>query len=162
MYPCNFWFSVFSTSLGKLIFASTAALPRLFYWCFFYIWFSKYQVHTGLWPNVGLMLGQRRIRWTNINPTLGQSLLFAGHLIKGICWQFEYRYQNMQDSELGPNIIFIEEVISCTESFYIHAQSELNQKITSFSNLVIVTIYTDLIWIHFKNCSPHFAIAHFH
>ena len=27
---------------------------------------------------VGLMLGHRRRRWANINPTLGQSLVFAG------------------------------------------------------------------------------------
>ena len=29
-------------------------------------------------PNVGLMLGQRRRRWTNIEPTLGESHVFAG------------------------------------------------------------------------------------
>ena len=30
------------------------------------------------WPNVGLLLGQRRRRWANSNPTLGQRLMFAG------------------------------------------------------------------------------------
>ena len=29
-------------------------------------------------PNAGVMLDQRRRRWANINPTLGQRLLFAG------------------------------------------------------------------------------------
>ena len=29
-------------------------------------------------PKVGLMLGQRRRRWTNIEPTLGERLVFAG------------------------------------------------------------------------------------
>ena len=36
------------------------------------------QANTSHWPNVGLMLVQRRRRWTNINPTLGQYLVFAG------------------------------------------------------------------------------------
>ena len=30
-------------------------------------------------PNVGPMLGQRRRRWTNIGPTLGRCIVFAGH-----------------------------------------------------------------------------------
>ena len=34
--------------------------------------------NTRRWPNVDLMLGQRRRRWANINPTLGQRLVFAG------------------------------------------------------------------------------------
>ena len=29
-------------------------------------------------PNVGLMLDQRPRRWSNINPTLGERLVFAG------------------------------------------------------------------------------------
>ena len=30
------------------------------------------------WPNVGLLLGQRRRRWANSKPTLGQRLMFPG------------------------------------------------------------------------------------
>ena len=30
------------------------------------------------WPNAGLLLGQRRRRWVNSKPTLGQRLMFAG------------------------------------------------------------------------------------
>ena len=30
------------------------------------------------WPNVGLLFGQRRRRWVNYKPTLGQRLMFAG------------------------------------------------------------------------------------
>ena len=30
------------------------------------------------WPNAGLMLHQRRRRWANINPALGQHLAIAG------------------------------------------------------------------------------------
>ena len=32
-------------------------------------------------PNAELMLGQSRRRWANINPTLGQGLVFAGIFI---------------------------------------------------------------------------------
>ena len=31
------------------------------------------------WPNVGSKLGRRRRRWANIEPTLGQRIVFAGH-----------------------------------------------------------------------------------
>ena len=31
------------------------------------------------WPNVGLLLAQRRRRWTNSKPALDQRLLFAGY-----------------------------------------------------------------------------------
>ena len=34
------------------------------------------QANTTRWPNVGLMLGQRRRRWANISPTVGQR----------VCW----------------------------------------------------------------------------
>ena len=34
--------------------------------------------NTRRWPNVCWMLGHRRRRWTNIKPTLGQHLVFAG------------------------------------------------------------------------------------
>ena len=34
--------------------------------------------NTRRWPNDGLMLDQRRRRWANIHPTLGQRLVFAG------------------------------------------------------------------------------------
>ena len=30
------------------------------------------------WPDVGLLLGQRRTRWTNVKPTLVRRLMFAG------------------------------------------------------------------------------------
>ena len=30
------------------------------------------------WTNAGLMFGQRRRRWTNIKPTLGQFIMFSG------------------------------------------------------------------------------------
>ena len=33
------------------------------------------------WPNVGLLLGQRRRRWANSKSTLGQRLMFAGKFI---------------------------------------------------------------------------------
>ena len=36
------------------------------------------------WPNVGLLLGQRRRRWTSIKPTLGQCILFAGYRHRGL------------------------------------------------------------------------------
>ena len=32
----------------------------------------------GRWPNVGLLLGQRRRRRANSKPKLGQRLMFAG------------------------------------------------------------------------------------
>ena len=31
-----------------------------------------------LWPNVGIMLAHRLRRWSNIMPTVGQRLVFAG------------------------------------------------------------------------------------
>ena len=34
--------------------------------------------NTRRWPNVGLMLGQRRRRWASISPTVGQRIVFAG------------------------------------------------------------------------------------
>ena len=37
-----------------------------------------YPTNTRRWPNGGLMLGQRRRRWANISPTLGQRFVFAG------------------------------------------------------------------------------------
>ena len=37
--------------------------------------------NTRRWPKVGLLLGQRRRRWANIPPTLGQRLMFAGSYI---------------------------------------------------------------------------------
>ena len=30
------------------------------------------------WSNVGLVFGQRRRRWANVSPTLGQRIVFAG------------------------------------------------------------------------------------
>ena len=37
--------------------------------------------NTRRWPSVGLMLDQRRRRWANINPALGQRPVFAGILL---------------------------------------------------------------------------------
>ena len=37
-------------------------------------------VPTSSWPDVGLMLGQRRRRWPNIKPTSGQRLVIAGEI----------------------------------------------------------------------------------
>ena len=37
-----------------------------------------FPVNTRHWSNVGWMLGQRRRRWSNINPTLVQCLVFTG------------------------------------------------------------------------------------
>ena len=31
------------------------------------------------WPNVGSILGQRRRRWTDIDPTLAQFIMLTGH-----------------------------------------------------------------------------------
>ena len=36
--------------------------------------------------NVGLMLAQRRRRWPNIEPILGECLVLAG-LVAGLYWQ---------------------------------------------------------------------------
>ena len=37
-----------------------------------------YLADTLRWPNVGLMLGQRRRRWAHINPALGQRNVYVG------------------------------------------------------------------------------------
>ena len=37
---------------------------------------STHPANTRGWPNVGLMLGQRRRRWANVSPTLGQRLVY--------------------------------------------------------------------------------------
>ena len=37
-----------------------------------------YPANTRRSPNVGLMLGHRLRRWSNITPTLGERLVFAG------------------------------------------------------------------------------------
>ena len=41
-------------------------------------YYSEPTANTRRPPNVGSMLGQRRRRWTNIEPTLGERLVFAG------------------------------------------------------------------------------------
>ena len=46
-------------------------------------------------PNVGLLLVQRRRRWANSNPTLGQRLIFAGWLAD---WLTGLRLFPLQDS----------------------------------------------------------------
>ena len=38
-----------------------------------------YPAYTTRWPNAGLMLVQRRRRWANIRPALGQRVVFAGY-----------------------------------------------------------------------------------
>ena len=48
------------------------------------------------WANVGLMLGQRHRRWTNINPTLFHRLVFAGYkgpsLVRFCCPIYTYMF----------------------------------------------------------------------
>ena len=39
--------------------------------------FIIYPANMSRWPNVGLLLGQRRRRWAGSKPTLGQRLMFA-------------------------------------------------------------------------------------
>ena len=39
---------------------------------------------TTRWPNAGLMLAQRSRRWANINPALGQRLMFAADPATGL------------------------------------------------------------------------------
>ena len=39
---------------------------------------ADFPANTRYSPNAAPMLGQRRRRWTNIGPALGQSLVFAG------------------------------------------------------------------------------------
>ena len=42
-------------------------------------WLSLHiPANTTRWPNAGLMLAQRRRRWANISPALGQRVVFAG------------------------------------------------------------------------------------
>ena len=41
-------------------------------------WDKRVPANTRDGTNVGLMLGQRQIRWTNIKPTMGQRLVFWG------------------------------------------------------------------------------------
>ena len=38
---------------------------------------DTFPVNMRRWPNIGLLLGQRRRRWTNSKPTLGQRFRFA-------------------------------------------------------------------------------------
>ena len=47
-------------------------------WCHQTCSMSPHSQPTKQETNVGLMLGQRRRRWVNINPTLVQCLMFAG------------------------------------------------------------------------------------
>ena len=50
---------------------------------------KRYPANTKRWSNVGLMLGQRRRRLANFNPTLGQRIMFAGYeatlMMRTIC-----------------------------------------------------------------------------
>ena len=43
-------------------------------------------------PNIGPMLGQRRRRWTNIGPVLGECLVFAGLELKPNNIEFGFLY----------------------------------------------------------------------
>ena len=38
----------------------------------------SFPANTICWPNAGLMLAQRRRRWDNFKPALGQQIVFAG------------------------------------------------------------------------------------
>ena len=44
-----------------------------------------YPENTRHWSNAGLMLGRRRRRWANMNPTLVQCLAFAGLCLRPTC-----------------------------------------------------------------------------
>ena len=56
------------------------------------------------WPNVGLLLGKRRIRWANSKPTLDQRPIFAGLAFDalGLC---TYIY-NIDQWELDASSLF--------------------------------------------------------
>ena len=43
------------------------------------IWQTPWTTNKRSWPNVVLMLAQRRRRWANISTTFGQRHVFAGH-----------------------------------------------------------------------------------
>ena len=47
-------------------------------------WCKQNPANTRHWPNVGLMLGQRRRRWNNISPTLSQHLVFVWKICPNI------------------------------------------------------------------------------
>ena len=60
------------------------------------------------WPNVGLLLGQRRRRWVNSKPTLGQRLMFAGvWLSLGVLGHLHRRIQELTDGGGAPKIEII-------------------------------------------------------
>ena len=40
------------------------------------------------WPNVALLLGQRRRQWASSKPTLGQRLVFAGNPLTAELYNF--------------------------------------------------------------------------
>ena len=52
-------------------------------------------------PNAGLMLGQRRRRWANINPALGQRLVLAGFVH---CWFVQCYSQQTWD--VWPTLVY--------------------------------------------------------
>ena len=60
-----------------------------------------YPANTSRWPNVGLMLGQRRRRWANIKPTLGQHLVFEGLNSNCGCIPRSYLGAKSQEHHLG-------------------------------------------------------------
>ena len=42
------------------------------------LWSPTFTANTRCLPSAGLMLAQRRRRWANIDPALGEHLVFAG------------------------------------------------------------------------------------
>ena len=69
---------------------------------------NDFKVHSTIpentmrWPNVGLILDQRRRRWANISPTLGQRPVFAGnrkHCTLQAFEQFGTRYIHNHDDQ---------------------------------------------------------------
>ena len=60
-------------------------------------WDASVPANTRRWPNVGLLVGQRRRRWPNGNPELGQ----------GLVSQRQRRWANI-DPALGQRLVFAE------------------------------------------------------
>ena len=58
-------------------------------------------------PDVGLMLAHRLRRWTNIKPTLGQRLVFAGFFIMvNLTRYVDTEIQNLQVSEKKSRVTY--------------------------------------------------------
>ena len=103
---------------------------------------------TALCPNVRLMLGQHRRQWPNINPTLGQSVVFAGRydLVIRIyrSWLSLHGRQVCQTGEK-----FHSDFWKCAPSGF---SRKLKTRSTHRSNNI--TILTCSLYLHAKaNCS---------